>query len=200
MILQHGCRAANFCVDAAPRFGKDRGSGGRAPEGGLVILIKHVLVATDFSDTSAVALKYGRELARTFGATLHVVHAVDLLAARIPMTQGHGYDLDNLQKEIEASARTAIHELVTDEDRSRLGAQEAVLAGLSPADAILDYARDKMIDVIVIGTHGRTGLSRLVMGSVAEKIVRGAPCPVLTVRHPEHEFVRTDALQAVKHA
>jgi nucleotide-binding universal stress UspA family protein len=116
------------------------------------------------------------------------------------MSQGHGYDLDTLQKEIESSARSAIAELVTDEDRAKLGAQEAVVAALSPADAILDYARDRTIDVIVIGTQGRTGLSRLVMGSVAEKIVRGAPCPVLTIRHPEHEFVRPDALEAVKHA
>ena len=165
-----------------------------------MILLKHVLVATDFSDASGVALNYGRELARTFEATLHVIHAVDLLAARIPMSQGHGYDLDHLQKEIEESARIAIAELVTKEDRTRLDAREAVVAALNPAEAILEYARDKTIDVIVIGTHGRTGLSRLVMGSVAEKIVRNAPCPVLTVRHPEHEFVRPDALESVKHA
>jgi len=165
-----------------------------------VILLKHVLVATDFSEASSVALSYGRELARTFGATLHVVHAVDLLAARLPMTQGHGYDLDRLQKEVEASARTSLAELVTDEDRTKLGAREAVIAALSPSDAILDYARDKTIDMVVIGTHGRSGLSRLMMGSVAEKIVRTSPCPVLTVRHPEHEFLRPDALEAVKRA
>jgi nucleotide-binding universal stress UspA family protein len=165
-----------------------------------VILLKHILVATDFSDASNVALQYGRELARTFEATLHVIHAVDLLAARIPMSQGHGYDLDHLQKEIEEAARVAIAELVTKEDRARLNAREAVVAALNPAEAVLEYARDKTIDVIVIGTHGRTGLSRLMMGSVAEKIVRNAPCPVLTVRHPEHEFVRPDALEAVKHA
>ena len=165
-----------------------------------MILLKHVLVATDFSEASSVALSYGRELARTFGATLHVVHAVDLLAARLPMTQGHGYDLDRLQKEVEASARTSLAELVTDEDRTKLGAREAVIAALSPSDAILDYARDKTIDMVVIGTHGRSGLSRLMMGSVAEKIVRTSPCPVLTVRHPEHEFLRPDALEAVKRA
>ena len=165
-----------------------------------MILIKHVLVATDFSETSGVALKYGRDLARTFGATLHVVHAVDLLAARIPMSQGHGYDLDKLQHEVEDSARTALAELVTDDDRKSLHAQQAVVAALSASDAILDYARDKMVDIIVIGTHGRHGLSRLVMGSVAERIVRSAPCPVLTVRATEHEFVRPDALEAVKQA
>ena len=165
-----------------------------------MILLKHILVATDFGEASSVALSYGRELARTFGATLHVVHAVDLLAARLPMTQGHGYDLDRLQKEVEESARTSLAELVTEDDRTKLGAREAVVASLSPSDAILDYARDKTIDMIVIGTHGRSGISRLVMGSVAEKIVRTAPCPVLTVRHPEHEFLRPDALEAIKHA
>ena len=116
------------------------------------------------------------------------------------MSQGHGYDLDKLQREIEESARKALAELVTDEDRRTLGAKETVVAALSPSDAILDYARDKMVDVVVIGTHGRHGLSRLVMGSVAERVVRNAPCPVLTVRAAEHEFVRPDALEAVKHA
>jgi len=163
-----------------------------------MIQLKHVLVATDFSDASAVALSYGRELARTFGATLHVVHAVDLLAARIPMAQGHGYDVERLQKDVETSAREATAKLLTDEDRQTLHAQDAVIAALNPSDAVIDYAQDKRIDIIVIGTHGRAGLSRLVMGSVAEKIVRTAPCPVLTVRQPEREFLRPDALEAVK--
>jgi nucleotide-binding universal stress UspA family protein len=162
-----------------------------------VIQLKHVLVATDFSEPSGIALSYGRELARAFGATLHVLHSVDLLAARIPMTQGHGYDLERLQNEIEDSARAALGELVTEEDRRTLGAKASVVAALNPADAVLDYARDSLIDIIVIGTHGRTGLSRLVMGSVAERIVRQSPCPVLTVRHPEHEFLRADALEKV---
>jgi nucleotide-binding universal stress UspA family protein len=160
-----------------------------------VIQLKHILVATDFSEPSGVALDYGRELCRAFGATLHVVHAVDLLAARLPMTQGHGYDVDRLQKEVEEAGREALGRLVTDEDRAKLRARSAVVAALGPSDALLDYATEQMIDLIVIGTHGRTALSRLMMGSVAEKVVRQSPCPVLTVRHPEHEFVRPDALE-----
>ena len=63
--------------------------------------------------------------------------------------------------------------------------------------AIVEYARVEDIDLIVIGTHGRGALAHLVMGSVAERVVRFAPCPVLTVRHPEREFARPDTLAAV---
>lgn len=59
----------------------------------------------------------------------------------------------------------------------------------TPFEEIVRFARDKDIDLIVMGTHGHTGLAHLFLGSVAEKVVRRAPCPVLTVRHPEHEFV-----------
>ena len=70
----------------------------------------------------------------------------------------------------------------------------------APAAAIVDYAKDKRIDLIVAGTHGRGGVARLLLGSVTERVVRTAPCPVLTVRHPEHEFVIPDALVAVAKA
>jgi nucleotide-binding universal stress UspA family protein len=62
----------------------------------------------------------------------------------------------------------------------------------------VEYAKNANIDLIVIGTHGRGAWSQVVMGSVAEKVVRTAPCPVLTVRHPEHEFLMPDALQVVE--
>jgi nucleotide-binding universal stress UspA family protein len=65
---------------------------------------------------------------------------------------------------------------------------------------IVDYARDHDVDIIVMGTHGRGALGHLVMGSVAERVVRLAPCPVLTVRHPEHEFIRPDALATLAEA
>jgi nucleotide-binding universal stress UspA family protein len=64
----------------------------------------------------------------------------------------------------------------------------------------VQYARDESIDLIVMGTHGRGPFSHLLMGSVAERVVRAAPCPVLTVRHPEHEFVGPDALVAATQA
>jgi nucleotide-binding universal stress UspA family protein len=70
----------------------------------------------------------------------------------------------------------------------------------TPAAAIVDYAKTNRVDLVVLGTHGRGALAHLFMGSVAERVVRTAPCPVLAVRNPEHEFVMPDALVAVSHA
>ena len=71
---------------------------------------------------------------------------------------------------------------------------------MGTAETIVQYAKDHAIDLIVMGTHGRRALEHLLMGSVAERVVRTAPCPVLTVRHPEREFVVPDALVAVARA
>ena len=75
-----------------------------------------------------------------------------------------------------------------------------VLVSTAPAAAIVNHARESGTDLIVIGTRGRGGIAHLVMGSVAERVVQTAPCPVLTVRHPEHEFVLADALVAIAKA
>jgi len=75
-----------------------------------------------------------------------------------------------------------------------------LITSSSPAFAIVDYAREHEIDLIVMGTHGRGALAHLMMGSVAERVVRLAPCPVLTIKHPEHEFVQPDVLVAVARA
>jgi len=85
-------------------------------------------------------------------------------------------------------------------DRKLLRAKPVVVTSLWPAEAIVDYAANHAIDVTVIGTHGRRGFEHLLMGSVAERVVRTAPCPVLTVRHPEREFVAPDALVTVAKA
>ncbi len=164
-----------------------------------MIVIKNVLVATDFSPASDTALSYGRELARHFGGTLHVLHVVDniyahmvgsdaAIGAMIPST---------LQAEMEQSAQRRLDALVAEDDRRELNAKPVLLTGNSTAVSIVTFAREASIDVIVVGTTGRGPMSHLLMGNVAEKVVRTAPCPVLTVRHPEHEFVLPDALQRV---
>lgn len=162
-----------------------------------MIALHEILVATDFSEPSDVALAYGRELARRFGARLTVLHVADDVAARyvsFPMPVG---DFGHWQAEAESAARTRLHTLLSQEDRQVLRAKAVVLVSTSPSHAIVGYARDAMprIDVIVMGTHGRGAVAHLLMGSVAERVVRSAPCPVLTVRHPQHEFVLPDALQ-----
>jgi len=165
-----------------------------------MIAPKNILVATDFGPASDAALLYGRELARLFGATLHVLHVVIDVIASAMVPAAYVPELGEAQQEAEERARERLRALLTDEDRRDLGVKEIVVTSLSAANAILIYANDALIDLIVVGTHGRGGVAHLLLGSVAEKVVRSAPCPVLSVRHPEREFVRPDALEAVAHA
>jgi|SRR5690349_13655631 nucleotide-binding universal stress UspA family protein len=161
-----------------------------------MIRIKNVLVATDFSEPSAAALDYGREVARTYGATLHVLHVVEDLRWRYATDMAPAA-LVGVQEDVEASAASRLNALVTDEDRRQLRAHTVALTAIVPSEAIVQYAKTEGVDVIVMGTHGRNGLAHLFMGSVAERVVRLAPCPVLTVRSPQHEFIGPDALVAV---
>jgi nucleotide-binding universal stress UspA family protein len=165
-----------------------------------MIALKKILVATDFSEPSDAALAYGRELARTFDASLTVLHVVDNILTRAYGAEGVVLADPELQREIEISAQRQVDALLFDEDRKMLGTVGLVVTSNSPSAAIVTYARDASIDLIVMGTHGRGAIAQLLMGSVAERVVRIAPCPVLTVRHPEHEFVLPDALVAVAKA
>jgi universal stress protein A len=163
-----------------------------------MIALRHILVASDFGEPAAVALAYGRELARTFRATLHVVHVVHRVDADLATVDGFPefpVSLATMQAEVEANGRAALDAWITDDDRTNLRARTIVLTSATPAAAILDYARTAFVDLIIAGTHGRSALAQVLMGSVAERLVRFAPCPVLIVRHPEHEFLRPDALQ-----
>jgi nucleotide-binding universal stress UspA family protein len=163
-----------------------------------MIRLQSILVATDFSDPSDAALAYGRELARAFQATLHVVHVVEDIGGRLsglPNVPESYVDYGRWRREAVEAAEVRLGNLLSQEDRERLrGITRAVLAH-APVRAILEYADEHHIGLIVAGTHGRGVVGRVLMGSVAERLVRFAACPVLTVRHPEHEFVLPDALQ-----
>jgi nucleotide-binding universal stress UspA family protein len=167
-----------------------------------MITIKNVLVATDFSPVSETALVYGRALARTFGAALHVLHVVENVVSRLAYADASmgGMAPPELQADIERAAAKDLDAWVGDDDRRELRATTVLRVGNSTAKEIIDYATEAAIDVIVIGATGRGAIDRMLMGSVADKVIRRAPCPVLAVRHPEREFVAPDALQTVTHA
>jgi len=160
-----------------------------------MIVLKNILVATDFGEQSEAALTYGRDLARSYNATLHVLHVVQSAAASLADAESIR-GLMEVQTQIERNARNQLEITVTDEDRTMLHATPVVLTSAGAAEGIVQYAGDRAIDLIVIGTHGRRALAHVLMGSVAERVVRMAPCPVL-VRHPQREFVAPDALVAV---
>lgn len=151
-----------------------------------MIRLTQILVPTDFSDLSAAAMDYGRALAWTFGASLHLLHVVENPFLRPMAADPHSYKTATVKR---------LFERLTDDDRAALHAIAVLETSDNPAETIVTYAKAHGIDLIVMGTHGRGAMARLLMGSVAEKVVRSAPCPVLTVRHPEHEFVLPDAVE-----
>jgi nucleotide-binding universal stress UspA family protein len=153
-----------------------------------MIALRNILVATDFGPASVAALTYGRELARTFGAALHVLHALENVFMHPIVSDPYT---------VEAAARNRLAALLgpgTEPGQGEpLHGRAVVDITDAPAEAIVRYARAAEIDLIIVGTHGRQRLSRLLLGSVAEVVVRTAPCPVLTIHHPEHEFILQSA-------
>jgi nucleotide-binding universal stress UspA family protein len=162
-------------------------SGPRAG-GAAVIPIKRILVPTDFSEPSDEALAYARQLADAFGSSLHVLHVLEDLAAHAWTTEVYVSALPGAREEMERQARERLDRLLSPAQRAKYLAEIALRFG-SPFVEIVRYARDEQIDLIVLGTHGRGAIAHMLLGSVAERVVRKAPCPVLTVRQRRHEFV-----------
>ncbi|MGE0040541.1 MAG: universal stress protein [Vicinamibacterales bacterium] len=156
-----------------------------------MITLKTVLVPTDFSDTSEVALRYGKALAEKFDAALHLVHIVQEPFSQPWAVEAYGFSLASLQEQWQQDAARRLDEALPAAERPALHATVATILG-HPVVEILRYAEEQKIDLIVMGTHGRGPLGHVVMGSVAERVVRKAACPVLTVHHPEREFVVDD--------
>ncbi len=162
-----------------------------------MIALKHILVPTDFGAPSERALEYGRHFARQFGARLHVLHTVENVmipgGAEVPIAA-----IQQVEEGLESVAHRQMAEAITTDDRATLDVVTAVRGARAAAMDIVEYATEEKIDLIVMGTHGRGALQHLLMGSVAERVVRSAPCPVLTVRAGERDFLQPDALATAR--
>jgi len=154
-----------------------------------MIKLSKILYPTDFSELSMYAFRYARDFAETFGAQLHVLHVVDeayqyWLATgpnAIPVGPSPQEMIELAKQQMSAFAEEHLKD-------AAFPVVTQVLLG-RPFAEIIRYARQQGIDLIVIATHGRGGLTHMLLGSVTEKVVRKSPCPVLTVRHPQHQFV-----------
>jgi nucleotide-binding universal stress UspA family protein len=163
-----------------------------------MIALKKILAAVDYSEPSRVALEYGRNLARSYDATLHVLHVVEDVTMRYAgefMTA-----LPDVQKDLEKAAQLGMDKLITEDDRKTLRLVTVVETHFTAAGGITEYAKVNHIDLIIVGTHGRGALKQFILGSAAERVVRTAPCPVLTVRENERDFIAPDALIEVTKA
>lgn len=148
-----------------------------------MLTLKKILVPTDFSEHSAKAIRYGAELAATFGGELHLLHSVEAT----PIMYGEGSGIPELLADREAAATKQLEAVKVDASGD-CRVRRKVVKG-HPFVEIVRYAKDNTIDLLVIGTHGRGAIAHMLLGSVAERVVRKAPCPVLVVRDEEHDFV-----------
>lgn len=144
---------------------------------------KNILVPTDFSPMADEALTGGLMLAETFDAALHVLHVLEDPLVYAPTMEGYGA-LPHFRENLERDARQRLDELLKAGQGEKRRVETALQWG-RPYSEIVQYARHHAIDLIVMGTHGRGPVAHLLLGSVAEKVLRAAPCPVLTVRGQE---------------
>jgi nucleotide-binding universal stress UspA family protein len=160
----------------------------------MSLVFHKILVPTDFSETADTALYYAKELARQFGAELHLLHVVEdpmLLAGWTPMAATPAPEVG-----AEAAAlREELTNLLSADERAELKTGVHVIAGELTGTAISHYAVEGEFELIVMGTHGRGAVAHALLGSVAEKVVRSAPCPVLTIRHSAHRKAAIDRLR-----
>ena len=151
-----------------------------------MINLKTILVPSDFSECSDAALRYGLELARRFDARLHLLHVVQDPLTQPWAAEGFSAPLFEVVADWRKEAMERLAALVPAADATRVTVEATVAF---PFNEIIRCATENNIDLIVMGTHGRGGMSHMLLGSIAEKVIRRSPCPVLTVRHPQREFV-----------
>lgn len=149
-------------------------------------MIKNILVPIDFSDYSKNALKYAVDFAKTFSAKLYLIYVVEPMIYPADFSMGqiaipsNDFDIQNrADEELKKLAK---------EFGNNLEVETLIKTG-KPFVEINETAREKNIDLIIIATHGHTGVEHLLFGSTAEKVVRKAPCPVLSLREPIKGFV-----------
>ncbi len=152
-----------------------------------MIKLKRILVPTDFSESARHALTYGMSFAREYQAELVLLHVVETIAV------GYASDLfpvpmAEVFEEISSFAKKELGELGASA-RERVSSVREVLVQGKPSAEIMRLARDLEVDMIVLGTHGKGMLDKAIFGSTTERVVRRAPCPVLTCHLSEHEFV-----------
>ncbi len=151
-----------------------------------MISIKNILCPVDYSVYSEMALKYAIEFAEKYRARLYLIHVLDIRVYDI--NEPDLYNVNIVDEETIAKLRERLLRCVTEDTKGKIPVEAIIIQGV-PFAEIIKVSKELKIDLIVLGTHGRTGISHAIMGSVAEKVVRKAPCPVLTIRHPEHDFI-----------
>jgi nucleotide-binding universal stress UspA family protein len=149
-------------------------------------MIKKILVPIDFSDYSKNALKYAANFAKFFGAQISVIYVIEPLVYPSDFSLGQ-VAIPTVEYDMQDKAKEELETLVKSEFGDLIESQVIIKAG-KPFVEIIETAAELDVDLIIIATHGHTGVEHLLFGSTAEKVVRKAPCPVLSLRDPIKGF------------
>ena len=148
----------------------------------MALQIQKILVPTDFSECGNYALSYAASLARTFGSSIIFVHVIELIVPTVGYSgMTEPLPIADISEQLEDSAERELPKLAECDDCSGLDIEELIVHGEAAAE-IVRVAKEREVDLIVVSSHGRTGLGRILFGSTAEAVVRHAGCPVLVVK------------------
>ena len=151
------------------------------------ISLRKILVPIDFSEYSKKALQYAVPFARQFNAKIYLLYVVEPTVYPADFSFGQ-IGMPNVENELRVKGEHELQELIAKEIKGAVPSQALVKVGL-PFVEVVSFAKDESIELIIVATHGHTGVEHVLFGSTAEKIVRKAPCPVLVVRAEERDFV-----------
>lgn len=148
--------------------------------------IKKILLTTDFSEYANYALSYATEFAHKFKAEIGLLHVIEPIIAPTDFTW-ENYDIAELEKKSREYTQQSLEKLIRDKIPEDIKAYSVIRYGRS-FEEIIRCSKEDSYDMIIMSTHGLTGISHILFGSTAEKVVRKSPVPVLTVRDPGHKF------------
>ena len=151
------------------------------------MLIRTILLPTDFSECGNYALSYAASLARTFDASIICLNVIETIVPTVGYSgMTEPLPIADIAEQLEDSAERELPKLAECDECTGLNVEEMVVHG-EAASEIVSVAKERSVDLIVIASHGRTGLGRILFGSTAEAVVRHAPCPVLVVKPPQED-------------
>jgi nucleotide-binding universal stress UspA family protein len=148
----------------------------------------HIIVPTDFSTTSREALPYAYKFALAYGSKITLLHAITMFEYDPYDPKQNFSSLDEIYANLKASADASCIEIIQDahNQSNELRLEKVTERGISAREVIIDYAKENDADLIIMATHGRSGISNVLLGSVTEKVIQSAPCPVVAVKKPQH--------------
>ncbi len=153
------------------------------------INITNILCPIDFSEYSFHALNYAKTLSQQFKSTLHLLHILPTLPfSQVPYH--YHDDILDLEEKALLTAKEELLKVLKEKVPSELNSKWDVIKDDAPFSGIIEYSKNNNIDLIVMATHGYSGFKHAIFGSTTERVIRQSPCPILTVKHNEHDFVK----------